>query len=91
LIGWIQSLRDHGCLLFIDLRDREGITQLVFDPKNKNYETLLPNLREESVIEITGTVNTGVVGSYRVLYKIADEAGNIATEVRTVNVVESGS
>ena len=42
-------------------------------------------------VEITGTVNTGVVGSYRVLYKIADEAGNIATEVRTVNVVESGS
>lgn len=57
LIGWIQALRDHGGLLFIDLRDREGITQLVFDPKNKNYETWLPKLREESVIEITGTVS----------------------------------
>lgn len=42
-------------------------------------------------VQISGTVNKDVVGSYRVLYKIADAAGNIATEVRTINVVEAGA
>jgi aspartyl-tRNA synthetase len=58
LIGWIQSIRDHGGLIFVDLRDREGITQIVFDPKNDAYASLLPTLKDESVIEISGTVRT---------------------------------
>ncbi|MDR1435093.1 MAG: aspartate--tRNA ligase [Puniceicoccales bacterium] len=56
LIGWIQSIRDHGGLIFVDLRDREGITQIVFDPKNPNYGKDLPTLKDESVIEISGMV-----------------------------------
>ena len=56
LIGWIQSVRDHGGLIFVDLRDREGITQIVFDPKDERYAKLLPSLKDESVIEILGTV-----------------------------------
>jgi aspartyl-tRNA synthetase len=57
LIGWIQSIRDHGGLIFVDLRDREGITQIVFDPKNDTYAALLPMLKDESVIEVSGTVH----------------------------------
>ncbi|MDR0590669.1 MAG: aspartate--tRNA ligase [Puniceicoccales bacterium] len=56
LIGWIQSIRDHGGLIFVDLRDREGITQIVLDPKNDAYGFPLSALRDESVIEIFGTV-----------------------------------
>jgi aspartyl-tRNA synthetase len=56
LVGWIQSIRDHGGLMFIDLRDREGVTQIVCDPNCKNLRDILPLLKEESVVEIAGKV-----------------------------------
>jgi aspartyl-tRNA synthetase len=56
LIGWIQSVRDHGGLLFVDLRDRDGITQIVFDPKLEKFHGV-HSLRDESVIEVLGTVS----------------------------------
>ncbi|MDR3144428.1 MAG: aspartate--tRNA ligase [Puniceicoccales bacterium] len=56
LIGWVHSIRDHGGLFFIDLRDREGITQLVFDPRRENLRTV-HSLRDESVIEVRGKVS----------------------------------
>ncbi len=56
LIGWVDSLRDHGGILFVDLRDREGITQLVFDPEKEAYAGPLAKVRPESVIEVRGTV-----------------------------------
>jgi aspartyl-tRNA synthetase len=56
LIGWIQSIRDHGGLMFMDLRDREGVTQIVCDPNGENFRDTLPLLKEESVVEIAGKV-----------------------------------
>ncbi|MDR0445102.1 MAG: aspartate--tRNA ligase [Puniceicoccales bacterium] len=56
LIGWIQSIRDHGGLMFIDLRDREGVTQIVCDPNGENFRETSPLLKEESVVEIAGKV-----------------------------------
>ena len=50
LSGWIHSKRDHGGLLFIDLRDQFGITQIVIDKNNKVF-TLLEHLKVESVIK----------------------------------------
>lgn len=55
VIGWIQSIRDHGGLFFIDLRDREGITQIVLDPKLEKFRDV-HSLRDESVIEVVGHV-----------------------------------
>jgi aspartyl-tRNA synthetase len=57
LIGWIQSVRDHGGLGFVDLRDREGITQIMIDPQNDNLGDLLHSLKDESVIEVVGEVS----------------------------------
>jgi len=53
--GWLHRKRDHGNLLFIDLRDHFGITQCVVENKNK-YFKVLENLRPESVIKIYGDV-----------------------------------
>lgn len=55
LVGWVAKKRNLGGLIFIDLRDRYGITQIVCRPENPNYETL-ENVRNEYVIQITGTV-----------------------------------
>ena len=55
LKGWVQKTRNLGGLIFIDLRDRFGITQLVIKPENPNYETAL-KIRNEYVIEATGIV-----------------------------------
>jgi aspartyl-tRNA synthetase len=57
LVGWIDSLRDHGGLIFIDLRDREGITQIAIDPNHQpDLAKHISSLREESVITVTGKV-----------------------------------
>ncbi len=56
LIGWVNTVRDHGGLIFVDLRDREGITQIVFDPNNAQFADVGHRLKDESVIEVTGKV-----------------------------------
>jgi aspartyl-tRNA synthetase len=57
LFGWVQYRRDHGDLIFIDLRDREGLTQIVFDPDvSKQAHAQAEHLRAEWVIGIRGTV-----------------------------------
>ena len=55
LSGWIHRKRDHGQLIFIDLRDHYGLTQIVVDSSNE-YFPILENLSLESVITVTGTV-----------------------------------
>ena len=55
LSGWVHRKRDHGNLLFIDIRDHFGITQCVIENKDKNFKTL-EKLKPESVITIKGDV-----------------------------------
>tara|TARA_B100000029_G_scaffold220177_1_gene217897 strand:- start:19 stop:1815 length:1797 start_codon:yes stop_codon:yes gene_type:complete len=55
LSGWVHRKRDHGNLLFLDLRDHFGITQCVIENKDKNFK-ILENLKSESVVLIEGEV-----------------------------------
>ena len=58
LFGWVANRRDHGSLVFIDLRDREGITQVVFDPdSSRDAHALAEQFRSEWVIGIRGTIS----------------------------------
>jgi aspartyl-tRNA synthetase len=64
LIGWVQSARDHGGVIFIDLRDREGITQCVFRPEeNAAIAELSHSLREEDVVQVRGRVSARLEGT----------------------------
>ncbi len=55
--GWVQSRRDHGGLIFIDVRDHTGVIQLVIQPEQSDAFTLAEQLRDEFVIAATGTVS----------------------------------
>ena len=64
LCGWVANRRDHGKLIFIDIRDRYGLTQVVFIPKESGpaYK-LAQELRNEFVIKLTGLVNSRPSGT----------------------------
>ncbi|MCW5599386.1 MAG: aspartate--tRNA ligase [Nitrosomonas sp.] len=56
LCGWVHRRRDHGGVIFIDLRDREGIVQIVCDPENAATFHVAEKIRNEYVLKITGVV-----------------------------------
>ncbi|MDP3295501.1 MAG: aspartate--tRNA ligase [Nevskia sp.] len=61
--GWVQRRRDHGGVIFIDLRDREGLLQIVFDPDNAETFAAAERLRSEYVVQITGLVRARPEGT----------------------------
>lgn len=56
LKGWAASTRDHGGLIFIDLRDHTGIVQLTFHPENQEVFAIASTIKDEFVLEVSGTV-----------------------------------
>ena len=85
LAGWVHSYRDHGGLVFIDLRDREGITQVVFDPDSCGQTTheLARALRTEWVISVEGDVEDRGQGLHNP--KLA--TGDIEVRARSMQVL----
>jgi len=79
LCGWVHSRRDHGKLIFIDLRDRDGLTQVVFIPKvNAEVHKIASELRSEYVILVKGAVGNRPQGT--VNNKIPTGAVEVAAE-----------
>jgi aspartyl-tRNA synthetase len=84
LIGWVNSARDHGGVIFIDLRDREGLTQCVFHPEeNAELAKLSHTLREEDVVQVTGVISNRLEGTAN------DKIGTGAIEIvaKELNIV----
>jgi len=102
LCGWINSRRDHGEIIFMDLRDKNGVTQVVFDPaKNRDAHSKAHELRAEFCVQVTGivekrpegTINdkipTGEIEVDVHLIEILSESDTPPFEVKdTVNVSE---
>jgi aspartyl-tRNA synthetase len=61
--GWVHRRRDHGGVIFVDLRDREGLVQLVFDPDRKEVFTDAERLRSEFCIRVKGKVRARPAGT----------------------------
>jgi len=86
LSGWVQTRRDHGGLIFIDLRDRWGVTQITFNPeKNKQSWAQAEKLRSEYVITIDGDV----VARPKEMVNSELKTGEIEIEASLVDVLNT--
>ncbi|GAA5529087.1 aspartate--tRNA ligase [Herpetosiphon gulosus] len=64
LAGWVHRRRDHGTVLFLDLRDRYGLTQVIVDPSsNPEARAILDSIKNEYVIQVTGRVRSRLAGA----------------------------
>jgi aspartyl-tRNA synthetase len=61
--GWVNRRRDHGGVIFVDLRDKQGLLQVVFDPDDPNMFACAESLRNEFVIKVTGKVRVRPEGT----------------------------
>ncbi|HLB06005.1 MAG TPA: aspartate--tRNA ligase [Thermodesulfobacteriota bacterium] len=85
LMGWVQRRRDHGGLIFIDLRDREGLTQVVFNPESDpSSHAKAHSLRSEYVIAVKGKVSGRPEGTVNPNLKTG-EIEVIASSLKVLN------
>ncbi len=99
LMGWVNTRRDHGSLVFIDLRDRQGLVQVVLDP-NKEPTSTSKDFRSEYVVAIEGVVRarpdgmknaklaTGEVEVEAVRCEILNSAATVPFQIDDENVNE---
>ncbi|PIN86600.1 aspartate--tRNA ligase [Candidatus Woesearchaeota archaeon CG10_big_fil_rev_8_21_14_0_10_44_13] len=88
LQGWVDVRRDHGGLIFIDLRDRYGITQIVLDPKSKGFEGA-EHLRREDCIQVTGKVRLRPQGMANPKMKTGEIEVYISQQLVILNKAET--
>ncbi|MDV6345233.1 aspartate--tRNA ligase [Nitrosomonas sp. Is37] len=83
LYGWVHRRRDHGGVIFIDLRDREGIVQVVCDPVNVNTFQIAEKIRNEFVLKIIGIVRPRPEGTVN----LALQTGEVEVLVDTIEIL----
>lgn len=89
LMGWVQRRRDHGGVIFIDLRDREGITQVVFNPDvNKKVHEKAHAIRNEYVLGVRGQVDNRPEGMINPKLKTG-EIEVLVTQLKIFNVAQT--
>ena len=92
LAGWVNTYRDHGGVIFIDLRDREGITQVVFHPESGDAHGQAGKLRNEDVISIEGKiVARGTDSKGRSLANPNIATGEIEVAAAKLDVLSKGN
>ncbi|MCX7667527.1 MAG: aspartate--tRNA ligase, partial [Atribacterota bacterium] len=85
LAGWVNRVRDHGGIIFVDLRDRFGITQIILDSNNQEICAESLKLKPEYVIQVKGIVRARPEG----LVNSKIPTGEIEVEVRTLRILSS--
>ena len=88
LAGWVHRRRDHGGVLFIDLRDREGLVQVVFDPDRAELFKTAESLRSEYVVSVTGRVRKRPAGTENANLP-SGKVELLATELALLNTAET--
>ena len=89
LMGWVQRRRDHGGVIFVDLRDREGITQVVFNPKvNEQIHAKAHAIRNEFVIGVRGRVDNRPAGMINSNLKTGEIEVTVA-ELKLLNTAQT--
>ena len=86
LNGWVNTIRLHGQVIFVDLRDNFGITQCVIENNNK-YFKLLENLKSESVISVSGNV----IGREKGTENKDLKTGKIEVSIESINVLSEAN
>ena len=87
ICGWVHRRRDHGGVIFLDVRDLEGICQAVIDPSNEEAFSLADKCRSEFVIQIKGSVRERLEGTVNSKMK----TGEIEIEVSELEVLNSAA
>ena len=87
ICGWVHRRRDHGGVIFLDIRDLEGICQVVIDPSNEEAFSLADKCRSEFVIKIKGSVRERPEGTVNSKMK----TGEIEIEVSELEVLNSAA
>ena len=87
ICGWVHRRRDHGGVIFLDVRDLEGICQAVIDPSNDEAFSLADKCRSEFVIQIRGNVRERPEGTINSKMK----TGEVEIEVSEIELLNSAA
>lgn len=88
LCGWVHRRRDHGGVIFIDLRDREGLVQVVCDPDRAESFSLADSLRNEFVVRVVGRVRERPAGTVNT-HLVSGEIEVLATSLEILNAAQT--